>query len=172
MWIALSDVVRAERAELTGPPGIPAARYALYNAIVGGFLLLVATIQLLEPERWSSFGVIGLGSVGLLLQLGIVLTTLGAGMPPRVLLFSGLLLSALTVAFAISSIEWALRAPPSGAFRYMPGLVLVLGVYGTLQVAASRPSWPRAKRLKMFGLCLSLVCELAAMAALTARALR
>jgi hypothetical protein len=153
-------------------PRVPAGRYAVYNAVLGGFLLLLATIQFLEPERWSSASAIGLGSVGLLLQSGIVVSTLRSDMPPRVLLFSGLLLGALTVAFTISSIEWAWRAPPLSPFRYMPGVVLLLGVYGALQVAASRPSWQHAKRLKLVGLCVSLLCELAVMAALIVRGLR
>jgi hypothetical protein len=160
------------RELFTSTPKLLPGRYAAYNALIGGILLLIGAVMLSGPAR-SSFAVaIVLVSVGVLLEIGIVLVFLGIELPRAVLLLSGLLITALTVAASASSVDWALRAPPKSGFRYAPALSLVLGVYGMLQVAASRPDTARARAIKMCGLYLGLLCELAVFVSLLVRATR
>lgn len=147
-------------------------RYAAYNAFIGIILVGASILVIVEP-RLGSFRTAGcLGAGGLLLLAGVPVALLRPASATRLLSAQGMVLVGLAIALTVGSVTWALRAPPHAPFRYVPGVTLVLLVYGMLQIAAFGP-WPGcAKRIRMVGLILGLGCELTMAVSLIMRAVR
>ncbi len=167
-WLAeLVAQINADH-DLIGP-----GRYVSYNFLIGLILMGVAAIMLVEPGHGSASGAGGLGVIGVLLCAGVPVARFRPGAVYRVLVAQGTALVVLSLILAAGTVLWALRAPPHAPFRYMPGLTLVLLVYGTLQIAAYRGG--RAvleRRLRRAALFVGVVCEIVVAASLVIRLYR
>jgi hypothetical protein len=153
-------------------PSIPEGRYLMLNAFGGLFLLLLAALILGEPRGAGRSAAFALGASGFVLEISLLVSTIWRSLTPRLLAFHGFLLVSLALASAITSIDWALQAPPLSPFRYAPGLILVLMTYGMLQVAAFGP-WTRGGRqIRLAGVVAGLVCELLVLVSFVVRAVR
>jgi hypothetical protein len=167
-WVAeLFRQVSADR-DLIGP-----GRYTAYNGLLGLILVGVAAIILVEPGHGSPLAGGALAVIGAVLCAGVPVARFRAGALDRVLVAQGGALVALALGLAAGSVRWALRAPPHAPFRYLPGLTLVLLVYGALQIAfygGWRPGLDR--RLRRAALLVGVGCEIVLAISLSIRLLR
>ena len=167
-WLAeLVAQINADH-DLIGP-----GRYVSYNFLIGLILIGVAAIILVEPGHGSASAGATLGVIGLLLCAGVPVARFRPGALDGVLLAQGTALVVLSLSLGAGAVLWALRAPPHAPFRYMPGVTLVLLVYGALQIASYRGG--RAgfdRRLRRTALFVGAACELVVAASLIIRLYR
>jgi hypothetical protein len=100
------------------------ARYSVYDAVVGCILLGLAALVLSERAGATIAHAAVYGAVGPTL-LGAGLLAKRVGVPSR----------RLATLLTAGSIVWAVRAPARAPFRYAPGMIVLLPLYGTMQLA-------------------------------------
>ena len=161
-WLSeLAAQVHADR-DLIGP-----ARYTAYNFFLGLILIGVGAIILVEPGHGSAAAGAALGALGILLCAGVPVARFRTAALEHLLVAQGLALVVLSLGLAAGSLLWALRAPPHAPFRYLPGMILVPLVYGTLQIATFGGWRPEVnRRLRRTALFAGAACEIALAAGL------
>lgn len=150
------------------------ARHCVYNAFVGLLALALAVIVLVEPSRGTALHAIVFGAIGLTLLLGPALVRWRPVTLTDLLALDGILLVCLGVFFAGDSAVWALRAPAEAPFRYAPGVIVILFLYGALQLARPGDESPamilRRRKLRRVALITGIVFEIFVAATLLVRA--
>jgi hypothetical protein len=167
-WLAeLFAQINADR-DLIGP-----GRYASYNLFIGLILIGVGAIILVEPGHGPAPAGGALVVIGVILGAGVPVARFGTGALDRLLVAQGVALVLLSLSLGAGSLLWALRAPPHAPFRYMPGLTLVLLVYGALQIAAFG-GWRAGvdRRLRRTALWVGVACEIVVAGGLIVRLFR
>jgi hypothetical protein len=139
---------------------IPAGTYCAYNAFVGLLLLAAAVLMRVEPSFGSPRAGIAaaLAAVALIAAVPVALRRPTAA--PKLLFVHGLIFVLLAIALAVDAIGWTRLPPPRGAFRYAPGLTLVLFTYGGLQIGTFGPWRNRARAIRIGGLAVGVIIEL------------
>ena len=139
------------------------------NLFGGVILALFATIVMYE-ER-SLTGVL-LFLTGVALVSLVVAAMWQNRLLGRSLVAQGLLICGLGVYLTVETIVWSVTGPPRSMFRYAPGLIALSFICGLLQIAmfCARPQ--AASKLRLTGLILGGVLELAAASSLVLRFLR
>jgi len=140
---------------------IEPATYASYNIVLGALLLVVAALSHFQPTPRSITETVLLAGSGVVLVSALVLVRVRPDLLPRLMLIQGALVVGLAVAFVASTVIWSFRAPVHAQFRYLPGITLVLMLYGFLQLAEFGPR-PRSSCLRRTGLWLGIGGELIA----------
>jgi len=139
---------------------IDAGRYASYDIALGVLVLALAAISRLQVTPSPITETIALAVVGASLLSGLALLKLAPGLLLRWLALQGALIAGLGIALMGSTISWSLSAPPHAQFRYLPGAILLLTLFGSLRWAEFGP-WPaQIARLRRGGLALALCAEL------------
>lgn len=167
-WLTeLSAQINADR-DLIG-----AARYTAYNFLIGLILLGLGAVILVEPGHGRAAAGAALCAIGALLCAGVPVAKFRTGALERLLVAQGTALVVMSLIVGAGSLAWALRAPPHAPFRYLPGMILVPLVYGTLQVATFGGWRPEVgRRLRRAALLVGVTCELALAVGLVIRLLR
>lgn len=148
---------------------VAAGTYAAYNVFAGVILIGVAALVLVEPRLGPVALALGIGAFGVAMVSMLPVAYLWPRAAPTLLFGHGVLFVVLALSFAVASVRWALQAPPLAPFRYVPGLALVPLTYGGLQVAAFGPRGTNARRIRIAGLIVGALAELAVGIALMAR---
>ncbi len=153
-------------------PSIAPRTYARCNLGVGALLLALALLLVLErgPAAGHALSALVLAGAGLALGTAMLAERRGPEALARTLRAHGALFLLLALGLAVSSVHWALTAPPLSAFAYGPGLALTLCTWGTLQLGEFGP-WPeRSRSLRLAGVWAGILLELAVAASLLWRA--
>jgi hypothetical protein len=148
---------------------IDPATYASYNIALGALLLVIAVLSRLQVAPGSIVETVVLAVAGTLLVSGLALVRVRPALLERLLLIQGVLVISLAFASASSTVVWSFRAPPHAQFRYLPGVTLVLMLYGFLQLAEFGPRTIRSSWLRRTGLWLGIGTELVSAACLLLR---
>jgi hypothetical protein len=158
---------------------IPPAQYLVYDAFVGLIALVIALLigaGTFQGATHGSAAAVVLAMVSVILLSGPLIAIRRPPATRALLLLQGALLVALALILAAISMQWALQAPRGAAFRYAPGLILIVMVYGALQIAAGvrlQASAGSASRwCRRAGIVTGVCCELLVAAALLWRASR
>lgn len=151
---------------------IDPAIYASYNIILGALLLVIAVLTRLQVAPSSLAETVVLAVAGVTLVSGLVLVRLRSERMERLLLVQSVLVIGLAIASAVSTVVWSFVAPPHAQFRYLPGVSLVLMLYGFVQLAEFGPQALRLSWLRRAGLFFGVGAELVVAMALTLRLTR
>lgn len=151
---------------------LDAERYCTYNGWLGLLLLAGAFILRFsgppDPLGVGGFVLAVAGAVALLAAL--VVRSTAPRFVPTVLAMQGVVIVALTLAFALNSVFWALGSTATRAFRYLPGLLLVGATYGSALWADQGPARARPRPWRLAGFLAGLALE-AVVGAFVVRAL-
>jgi hypothetical protein len=148
---------------------VAAGTYAAYNIFVGLILVGAAVLVLVEPRLGPVALAVAIGATGLVMVSALPVVYLWPRAMSTLLCGHGVLFILLALSLAGDSIRWALQAPPSAPFRYLPGLIVVPLTYGGLQVAAFGPRLANARRIRIAALIAGALAELAVGLALIVR---
>jgi hypothetical protein len=153
---------------------IDAERCCCYNGRLGVVLLggVLALHFSAPPDLLGgpSFALVVVGALVLLAALIVPVTR--PQRVPALLALQGLVVVALTLAFALACVVWALGTPESHAFRYLPGLIGVGTTYSAALWASFGPPRARPRPWRLAGLIAGVVLELAVAALLLVKLLR
>jgi len=148
-----------------------AERYSAYNGFLG-LVLLGGAFALRTsgpPDRLGAPGFALVVASALALLAAYAVPALRPRLVPVLLAAHGLLIVALTVAFALACALWAL-ATPAGGFRYLPGLIVVGMTYGAALWADFGPARARPRPWRLAGFVAGAALEVV-VAVLVVRAL-
>lgn len=142
-------------------PRIDAGRWCAYNAFVGTILLGGALVLRLsgppDPLGPRAFVLVATSALGLI--LAAIVPLLRPGLVPAVLAADGVLVIALTLAFAFACLYWARHAAPLRSFRYLPGLIATGTTYGAALWADFGPVRAHARRWRQSGFVVGVMLD-------------
>jgi hypothetical protein len=150
---------------------IDAGRCCAYNGFLGLLLLGGAlALRLAGPPDLLGGGGFALvvASAAVLIAAFVVPVT-RPRLVPALLAAQGLVIVTLTVGFALACTAWALASPATGAFKYLPGLIVVGTTYGAALWADFGPARARPRRWRLAGFITGTALEMV-VAALVVRA--
>ena len=134
--------------------------YCAYNAFAGVILLAAAVLMRVEHSFGSARAAAVAAVAGVVLLSAIPVALRRPTAVPTLLAIDGLLFALLAVWLAADGIRWALLPAPRPAFRYLPGLILILFTYGGLQLSGFGPWRVRARQVRIGALIAGLVLDL------------
>lgn len=134
--------------------------YCAYNAFAGIILLAAAVLMRVEPRFGSPHASVAAALAGIVLIAAVPIALRRPRAAPKLLFGHGMLFLLLAISLAADAIGWARLPAPRGAFRYAPGLTLVLSTYGGLQVAAFGSWRSRARLIRIGALAAGVIAEI------------
>ncbi len=142
-------------------PRIDAVRWCAYNAFVGTILLGGALVLRLSgpPDPLGPRAFVLVAASALCLILAAIVPLLRPGLVSAVLAADGVLVIALTFAFAFACLRWARHPAPMRSFRYLPGLIATGVTYGAALWADFGPVRAHARRWRQAGFVLGAVLD-------------
>ena len=155
-------------------PRIDAGPWCAYNAFFGTILLGGALVLRLS----GSPDLLGTTALGVIVAAAVALIAaaiLPLVRPPLVrplLAVDGLLVIALTGAFAVTCVGWARETGTTRSFRYLPGLITAGATYGAALWADFGTARAHARRWRLAGFVLGLALDAVVSVLVIAAALR
>jgi len=142
-------------------PRIDAGRWCAHNAFVGMILFGGALVLRFSGGTdllgTHSFALV-LAAASALLVAAIVPLARPA-MVPLVLALDGVLIVALTVAFALACVWWTRQPAPRPSFGYLPGLITTGATYGAALWADFGPSRAHPRRWRLAGFVVGVALD-------------
>ena len=152
---------------------IDAERCCSYNGRLGVVLLgdALALHFSAPPDLLGGPGFALVVVAALVLLAALIVPMTRPQLVPALLALQGLVVVALTLAFALACAVWALGTPETHAFRYLPGLIGVGATYGAALWANFGPPRARPRPWRLAGFIAGVVLELAVAAFLVVKLL-
>ena len=153
---------------------IDAGRYCSYNGFLGLLLLGGAFALRLSgpPGALGGPGSAFVFASALVLSAALFVPPLRPGLVPALLAVQGVVIVAVTLAFALACAACAIGTPAIHAFRYMPGIIGVGATYGAALWADFGPPRARPRPWRLAGFIAGVVLEVVVGALLLVALLR
>jgi hypothetical protein len=142
-------------------PRIDAGRWCAHNAFVGMILIGGAFVLRFSgpPHQLGPRGFALVLGAGIALVAAAIVPLVRPALVPAVLAADGLVVLALTAAFAVACLSWTRETAPRGSFRYLPGFITTAATYGGALWADFGPSRARPRRWRLAGLVLGIALD-------------
>jgi hypothetical protein len=142
-------------------PRIDAGRWCAHNAFVGMILIGGAFVLRFSgpPEQLGPRGFALVLSAGIALFVAAIAPLVQPALVRAVLAADGLVVIALTAAFAVACVSWTRETSPRGSFRYLPGFITTAATYGGALWADFGLSRAHPQRWRLAGFVLGVALD-------------